>query len=126
MSIFGQYAPYALAAGTPAATRSPRQFIDLIGRFAPDFEDCLEHYEVLGPPDIEARIGLTGGHIFQGEVDARPDVGAPAVAAHAGPGRLPLRRGDPPGGQRDRAQRPQRGDGRARGLTGAYGGCLNP
>ena len=26
---------------------------------------------MLGPPDIEARIGLTGGHIFQGEV--RPD-----------------------------------------------------
>ena len=25
-------------------------------------------YEVLGPPDIEARIGLTGGNIFQGEV----------------------------------------------------------
>jgi phytoene dehydrogenase-like protein len=23
---------------------------------------------VLGPPDIEARIGLTGGNIFQGEV----------------------------------------------------------
>jgi phytoene dehydrogenase-like protein len=28
----------------------------------------LEAYEVLGPPDIEARIGLTGGNIFQGEV----------------------------------------------------------
>jgi phytoene dehydrogenase-like protein len=26
---------------------------------------------VLGPPDIEQRIGLTGGHIFQGE--ALPD-----------------------------------------------------
>jgi phytoene dehydrogenase-like protein len=23
--------------------------------------------EVLGPPDVERRIGLTGGHIFQGE-----------------------------------------------------------
>ncbi len=45
-----------------------RQFIDLISRFAPGFEDCLEAYEVLGPPDIEARIGLTGGNIFQGEV----------------------------------------------------------
>ncbi len=48
-----------------------RQFIDLIARFAPDFEDCLESYEVLGAPDIEERVGLTGGHIFQGEV--RPD-----------------------------------------------------
>jgi phytoene dehydrogenase-like protein len=45
-----------------------RQFIDLIERFAPGFEARLEAYEVLGPPDIEARIGLTGGNIFQGEV----------------------------------------------------------
>ena len=30
-----------------------RQFIDLIARFAPDIEDCLEEVEVLGPPDIE-------------------------------------------------------------------------
>jgi len=45
-----------------------RQFIDLIARFAPDIEDCLIHHEVLGPPDIERRIGLTGGNIFQGEV----------------------------------------------------------
>jgi phytoene dehydrogenase-like protein len=48
-----------------------RQFLDLIGRFAPDIEDCLVDYEVLGAPDIEERVGLTGGHIFQGEV--RPD-----------------------------------------------------
>ena len=45
-----------------------RQFVDLISRFAPDLEDCLENSEVLGPPDIERRIGLTGGNIFQGEV----------------------------------------------------------
>ena len=44
------------------------QFIDLIDRFAPGFESILESYEVLGPPDIEERIGLTGGNIFQGEV----------------------------------------------------------
>ena len=45
-----------------------RQFIDLIDRFAPGFEQRIEAYEVLGPPDIEERIGLTGGNIFQGEV----------------------------------------------------------
>lgn len=72
MSVFGQYAPYDLAGGWDAHRDAVgRQFIDLIGRFAPDFEDCLEQYEVLGAPDIEARVGLTGGHIFQGEV--RPD-----------------------------------------------------
>jgi phytoene dehydrogenase-like protein len=72
MSVFGQYAPYGLSGGWPARRAEvARQFIDLVSRYAPDFPDCLESYEVLGPPDIEARVGLTGGHIFQGEV--RPD-----------------------------------------------------
>ena len=37
----------------------------------PTSRTASKSYEVLGPPDIEARTGLTGGHIFQGEV--RPD-----------------------------------------------------
>lgn len=72
MSVFGQYAPYDLNGGWDARRDEvKRQFIDLIARFAPDFEDCIEYCEVLGAPDIEQRVGLTGGHIFQGEV--RPD-----------------------------------------------------
>jgi phytoene dehydrogenase-like protein len=71
LSVFGQYAPYELAEGTWDSRREEvaRQFIDLIARFAPGFEDRLAAYEVLGPPDIEERIGLTGGNIFQGEVN---------------------------------------------------------
>jgi phytoene dehydrogenase-like protein len=70
LSVFGQYAPYELAEGTWDSRRDEvaRQFIDLIDRFAPGFEDRILHHEVLGPPDIEERIGLTGGNIFQGEV----------------------------------------------------------
>ena len=70
LSVFGQYAPYDLDEGTWDSRRDEvaRQFIDLISRFAPGFEDCLVDHEVLGPPDIESRIGLTGGNIFQGEV----------------------------------------------------------
>jgi len=67
LSVFGQYAPYDM----DWSTRRPevaQQFIDLIARFAPNFPDVIERYEVLGPPDIEERIGLTGGNIFQGEV----------------------------------------------------------
>jgi phytoene dehydrogenase-like protein len=67
LSVFGQYAPYALDWST-RRDEVARQFIDLIARFAPNFPDILERYEVLGPPDIEERIGLTGGNIFQGEV----------------------------------------------------------
>ena len=38
-----------------------------IAWFAPNVADVVEHRQVLGPPDVEARTGLTGGHIFQGE-----------------------------------------------------------
>jgi phytoene dehydrogenase-like protein len=70
MSVFGQYAPYDLNGGGWEARREEvaRQFIDLIDRFAPGFESKLAAYEVLGPPDIEKRVGLTQGNIFQGEV----------------------------------------------------------
>jgi phytoene dehydrogenase-like protein len=70
LSVFGQYGPYTLSDGTWDSRREEvaRQFIDLIDRFAPGFEETLIEYEVLGPPDIESRIGLTGGNIFQGEV----------------------------------------------------------
>jgi phytoene dehydrogenase-like protein len=70
MSVFGQYAPYDLAEGTWDSRRGDveRQFVELIERFAPGFSELIVHSEVLGPPDIEARIGLTGGNIFQGEV----------------------------------------------------------
>ena len=30
--------------------------------------ECVDELQVLGPPDIEERIGLSGGHIFQGQV----------------------------------------------------------
>ncbi len=70
LACFGQYAPYDIADGDWDSRRGDveKQFVDLISRYAPDFGDCLEECEVLGPPDIEKRIGLTGGNIFQGEV----------------------------------------------------------
>jgi phytoene dehydrogenase-like protein len=69
MSVFAQYAPYDLADGTWEDRRADIgfQILDAIAEFAPDLDDCVAQYEVLGPPDIERRIGLTGGHIFQGE-----------------------------------------------------------
>lgn len=68
MSVFAQYAPYQLAHGDWDSRRSDIacQVLDRIALWAPDIRDCVEHWELLGPPDVEARIGLTGGHIFQG------------------------------------------------------------
>jgi phytoene dehydrogenase-like protein len=73
MSVFAQYAPYTLATGTWDERREEIGELVLanLARFAPDIVEVVEEREVLGPPDIEARIGLTGGHIFQG--DCRPD-----------------------------------------------------
>ncbi len=69
ISIFGQYAPYDLDGGWEASRRKvAHEFIQLVEAFAPGFEKSVESYEVLGPPDIEARHHLTGGHIFQGSV----------------------------------------------------------
>jgi phytoene dehydrogenase-like protein len=64
MSVFAQYAPHGGDAVRDLV-------LDTIAEHAPDVRECIEELEVLGPPDIEERIGLTGGHIFQGE--ALPD-----------------------------------------------------
>jgi phytoene dehydrogenase-like protein len=71
LSAFCQYVPYSWADGRSwdehraevgdVVTRS-------IERFAPGFSALVEAVHVQGPPDIEDSIGLTGGHIFQGEV----------------------------------------------------------
>jgi phytoene dehydrogenase-like protein len=68
MSVFAQYAPYRLAAGGWDGRRDEiaGRILDRIALWAPDVRDCVEHWQLLGPPDVEARIGLTGGHIFQG------------------------------------------------------------
>jgi phytoene dehydrogenase-like protein len=73
MSVFAQYAPYVLAEGDWVSRRDDvaDMVLDAIAAHAPEVRDCVEHYELLAPPDIQARIGLTGGHIFQG--DALPD-----------------------------------------------------
>jgi len=68
MSVFAQYAPYKLAAGDWDSRRDEIAglILDRIALWAPDVRECVEHWQLLGPPDVEARIGLTGGHIFQG------------------------------------------------------------
>ena len=68
MSVFAQYAPHALVGGWDARREEIGDAVlDLIARSAPDVTNCVTEREVLGPPDVEARVGLTGGHIFQGE-----------------------------------------------------------
>lgn len=70
MSMFSQYVPYAFADGrTWDEHRDEVRQLGLssIARFVSNFPQAVIDVEVLGPPDIERRVGLTGGHIFQGE-----------------------------------------------------------
>jgi phytoene dehydrogenase-like protein len=69
LSAFCQYVPYEFAAGTWDDKRDAvaDRVTGAIERFAPGFSDLVEARHVDGPPDLEARIGLSGGHIFHGE-----------------------------------------------------------
>ncbi len=70
MSVFAQYAPYQLATGDWESRRAEAGQIALnsIARFCSNLPDAVVDMQVLAPPDIERKVGLTGGHIFQGEI----------------------------------------------------------
>jgi phytoene dehydrogenase-like protein len=67
---FTQFGPYELADGSWDQERDAygRRVIGVIDRHCPGFASSVEQVEVLAPPDIEARFGLLGGNIFQGEM----------------------------------------------------------
>jgi phytoene dehydrogenase-like protein len=69
MSVFAQYVPYKFASGDWDSRREEVRSValDSLGRFCSNIPDAAIDAQVLGPPDIERKVGLTGGHIFQGE-----------------------------------------------------------
>ena len=69
MSVFSQYVPYKFAEGTWDQHREAAKQLAFkaLARFCSNIPDAVINAEALGPPDIEKRVGLTGGHIFQGE-----------------------------------------------------------
>jgi phytoene dehydrogenase-like protein len=70
LSVFAQYVPYRFREGSWDTRREEvgRTVVDSIGRFCSNLPGAVIDMQVLGPPDIERRVGLTGGHIFQGEI----------------------------------------------------------
>ena len=90
ISIFSQYFPYHLAEGTWDERREEiaDNVINEFAKYAPNIPDAILYRQVLAPPDIEARFGLTGGHIFQGDqvpeqaFDLRP---VPGSSSYEGP-----------------------------------------
>jgi phytoene dehydrogenase-like protein len=53
---------------SPPIRDSGDRVIATLDRYAPGLADLIEDRLVLGPPDLEERFGLTGGHIFHGEL----------------------------------------------------------
>jgi phytoene dehydrogenase-like protein len=70
LSVFAQYVPYAFRRGSWDERRDEvgDVVVGSIARFCSNLPEAVLAREVLGPPDIEQRVGLTGGHIFQGEI----------------------------------------------------------
>jgi phytoene dehydrogenase-like protein len=71
LSVFAQYFPYARTdrAWIPADRDTiADSLIATLARFAPNIPNAVEERQMLAPPDLEAVIGLTGGHIFHGEL----------------------------------------------------------
>ena len=70
MSIFVQYAPYALNGGWSDARREAfgDAVVKTLAQYAPNIESLILHRQVLTPADIERITGLSEGNIFQGEL----------------------------------------------------------
>jgi phytoene dehydrogenase-like protein len=72
MSIYMQYAPYNLKNGSwqdeAQRTALGDTVIRTIAQYAPDLPDKILYSQVITPFDLEEIYGLTGGHIFHGEL----------------------------------------------------------
>ncbi|MBK8047352.1 MAG: NAD(P)/FAD-dependent oxidoreductase [Anaerolineales bacterium] len=70
MSVFAQYVPHTFAHGDWDQRREEVGDLAIasMARYISNFPEAVVHREVLGPRDIEQKVGLTGGQIFQGEI----------------------------------------------------------
>ena len=72
MSIFVQYAPYAIKEGPERWPERREAFgdavIDTLEQYCPGLRDSILYRQVLTPWDLEQDFGLTEGNIFHGEL----------------------------------------------------------
>ena len=69
MSIHAQFAPYKLRQGDWTTRRDEfaSTVIDTLGAYAPKIREMILTSQVITPPDLEEKYGLSGGHIHHGE-----------------------------------------------------------
>ncbi len=70
MSIYMQYAPFHLRNADWDTQRDALgdTVVKTLAEYAPDLPGLIEGVEVITPKDLEQTYGLTGGHIFHGEL----------------------------------------------------------
>jgi phytoene dehydrogenase-like protein len=86
MSIFVQYAPYALRESTwdDIGDRFADRCFDVLDGYAPNFRRSVLARQVLTPLDLERIFNLTGGNIFQGAMTAGQLFSLRPVPGYAG------------------------------------------
>jgi phytoene dehydrogenase-like protein len=69
VSVFAQYVPYQFNQGTWDDMRDEVRglILSTLAKFCTNIPDAVVEMQIQGPPDIERKVGLHGGHIFQGE-----------------------------------------------------------
>ncbi len=70
VSILVQYTPYHLKDGSWSDRRDAlgERVLDLLQPHIPNVRRALLRMDVATPADLEAKFGLTGGHVFHGEM----------------------------------------------------------
>lgn len=70
ISIYMQYAPFKLRDHDWDSQREAlgNVVINTLAEYAPDLARLVEAREVITPKDLEEQYGLTGGHVFHGEL----------------------------------------------------------
>jgi phytoene dehydrogenase-like protein len=70
MSIYVQYAPYKLKNGDWESQRVAfgDTVVKALTQYAPNLPELILRHQIITPQDLEDVYGLTGGHIFHGEL----------------------------------------------------------
>ncbi|OLB24072.1 MAG: hypothetical protein AUH15_01855 [Acidobacteriales bacterium 13_2_20CM_55_8] len=70
MSIYVQYAPYKLKGGDWESQRVALgdAVVKTVTQYAPNLPELILRHQIITPQDLEDTYGLTGGHIFHGEL----------------------------------------------------------
>lgn len=70
MSIYMQYAPYKLKNSEWESQRTAlgEAVVKTIAQYAPNLPGRIVRHQIITPKDLEDTYGLTGGHIFHGEL----------------------------------------------------------